>query len=129
MPRAAGLPSNDADLVRYTRYSKKAGVLPDLPRVPPPEWQPLPINNPHKFGEPQIPKGTDIGSPVALFDLFFDADVLDRVAHIQISMLSTWRQADCQHQQRVAGSLHHRQSSIRTLQLLSIWPSTRSPRW
>ncbi|PVH97940.1 hypothetical protein DM02DRAFT_657753 [Periconia macrospinosa] len=81
MPRAVGPPSNDTDFVKYTKYSKKAGVLPNLPREPPPDWRPLKIDNPRIFGDAQIPDGVDKGSPIALFDLFFDADVLDRIAY------------------------------------------------
>ncbi|KAF1973701.1 hypothetical protein BU23DRAFT_129080 [Bimuria novae-zelandiae CBS 107.79] len=56
-------------------------VLPDLPSTPPPQWRPLEINNPHTFGVANLPEGTDRGSPIALFDLFFDAEVMEQIAH------------------------------------------------
>ncbi|KAF1975269.1 hypothetical protein BU23DRAFT_634401 [Bimuria novae-zelandiae CBS 107.79] len=57
MPKAASQPSNDPDFVKYTKYTKKAGVLPDLPRDPPLDWRPLRINNPHVIGSPLLPEG------------------------------------------------------------------------
>lgn len=78
--RAAPL-SNDTDFVKYTKYSKKAGYLPNLPLTPPPAWQPLRISNPHTFGRSLLPEGVDVDSPIALFSLFFDAEVLDRIVY------------------------------------------------
>ena len=77
MPKAEEPLTNDTDFVKYTKYTKKAGVLPDLPRTPPPAWRPLAINNPRPFGGALLPEGVDNSSPIALFDLFFDTDVLD----------------------------------------------------
>ncbi|KAF1973528.1 hypothetical protein BU23DRAFT_598929 [Bimuria novae-zelandiae CBS 107.79] len=56
-------------------------VLPDLPSTPPPQWRPLKINNPHTFGVADLPEGTDRGSPITLFNLFFDAEVIEQIAH------------------------------------------------
>ncbi|KAH8696772.1 hypothetical protein GQ44DRAFT_779602 [Phaeosphaeriaceae sp. PMI808] len=78
-PRASKL-SNDPDLVKYTKYSKKRGSLPDLARVPPPNWQPLQIDN-VELGSARLPDKVDASDPIALFDLFFDAAVLDRIAY------------------------------------------------
>lgn len=46
MAKGAVKLSNDGDFVKATKYSKKASVLPNLPRDPLPNWQPLRINNP-----------------------------------------------------------------------------------
>ncbi|KAF1974591.1 hypothetical protein BU23DRAFT_636219 [Bimuria novae-zelandiae CBS 107.79] len=81
MPKAASQPSNDPDFVKYTKYTKKAGVLPDLPRDPPLDWRPLRIDNPHVIGSPLLPEGVNKGSPIDLFNLFFNINVLDRIAH------------------------------------------------
>ena len=80
MPKGAVNLSNDGDFVKATKYSKKAGVLPNLPRDPPPDWQPLRINNPYTFGEAKIPEGI-AGDPISLFDLFFNAAEFDKIAY------------------------------------------------
>ena len=72
--------SNDPDFVEYTAYSKEVGNMPDLPKEPPPDWEPLRITNPRIFGEAQIPEGI-AGDPIALFGLFFDTSVLDAIAY------------------------------------------------
>jgi hypothetical protein len=81
MVKAAARLSNDPDFVLYTKYSKTKGVLPDLPSDPPPDWRPLRIVNPLTFGRAQLPEDVDKGSPIALFDLYFDAAILDRIAY------------------------------------------------
>ncbi|KAF1972852.1 hypothetical protein BU23DRAFT_554697 [Bimuria novae-zelandiae CBS 107.79] len=81
MPNPASIVSNNPDFVKYTKYSQKRGVLPNLPSTPPPQWRPLKINNLRTFGVADLPKGTDRGSPIALFNLFFDAEVMEQIAH------------------------------------------------
>ncbi|KAF1968587.1 hypothetical protein BU23DRAFT_572172 [Bimuria novae-zelandiae CBS 107.79] len=81
MPKAASQPSNDPDFVKYTKYTKKASVLPDLPRDPPLDWRPLRINNPHVIGSPLLPEGVNKGLPINLFNLFFNINVLNQIAH------------------------------------------------
>ncbi|KAF1980123.1 hypothetical protein BU23DRAFT_625144 [Bimuria novae-zelandiae CBS 107.79] len=81
MPKRAAPLSNDPDFVRYTKYSKKLGKMPEMLSHPPPDWRPIDINNPHKHGMPRIPEGVDKASLIQLFDLFFDAEVLEMIAH------------------------------------------------
>src|SRR5438067_776242 len=38
MPKRATPLSNDPDFVKYSKYSEKAGGLPNLPTEPPPGW-------------------------------------------------------------------------------------------
>ncbi|KAF1977710.1 hypothetical protein BU23DRAFT_499557 [Bimuria novae-zelandiae CBS 107.79] len=56
-------------------------VLPNLPSTPPPQWRPLEINNPRTFGVADLPKGTNRGSLIALFNLFFNAKVIEQITH------------------------------------------------
>ncbi|KAF1968686.1 hypothetical protein BU23DRAFT_601990 [Bimuria novae-zelandiae CBS 107.79] len=56
-------------------------VLPDLLSTPPPQWRPLEINNLRTFGVADLPEGTDRGFLIALFDLFFDAEVMEQIAY------------------------------------------------
>lgn len=79
MATGASQMSNDSDYVKYTKYSKKNGVLPDLARAPPPTWVPLPINN-TELGHAHLPPHIDAGDPFAIFKLFFDDALLDAVA-------------------------------------------------
>ncbi|KAF1977820.1 hypothetical protein BU23DRAFT_274015 [Bimuria novae-zelandiae CBS 107.79] len=81
MPKRAAPISNDPDFVKFTKYGQKGSVLPDLPRTPPAAWQPLEINNPHTFGRAQLPQHVNVDSPISLFDLFYDAELLDRIAY------------------------------------------------
>src|SRR3954471_22486801 len=80
MPKGASQVSNDPDFVKSTKYTKNQGPLPNLPREPPPDWHPLPIYN-EEAGRARLPKGVDASDPIALFDLFFSADILDRIAY------------------------------------------------
>ena len=80
MPKGASQVSNDPDFVKPTKYTKNQGPLPDLPRQPPPEWHPLPIHN-QETGRACLPEGVDASDPIALFDLFFSADILDKIAY------------------------------------------------
>ncbi|KAF1976015.1 hypothetical protein BU23DRAFT_597338 [Bimuria novae-zelandiae CBS 107.79] len=81
MPNPTSTISNNPNFVKYTKYSQKQGVLPDLPSTPPPQWRPLKINNPRTFRVANLPKGTNRGSLIALFNLFFDAKVMEQIAH------------------------------------------------
>src|SRR4051812_7863819 len=80
MPKGASQVSNDPDFVKSTKYTKNQGDLPDLPRQPPPDWHPLPINN-DEAGRAQLPEGVDASDPLAIFDLFFSVDILDRISY------------------------------------------------
>ena len=77
MMQAANL---DPDVVSCTKYTKPRGPRPQLSTTPPPAWQPLPIHN-NDVGRASLPAGVDASSPIALFDLFFDAAQLDKLAH------------------------------------------------
>ena len=52
--------------------------MPD--KVEPPYWQPLFVENPYDCGHPRLPNYINKDSPIELFRVFWDNEVIERIA-------------------------------------------------